>query len=269
MTASRKLQIVSSQTKELLVKNDVGFKSIQSQIESFHSSQNVSRSSYEIQLANIEGHLSNLQKQLYFDKFTTRKVSNAGERVEAADILSPCSRRKSYVDLRPLGQIVFDYEAAAKRGSRRPSAYRLTYTFIPPAWLSYLILHWDLHVQKMSSRPPRLSFSLSPMRYNPSSELKAAVTRFDTPSLYRLFGEGRAHPTDYIVQRRPITLLEVDPKVPMCLMLSKYSSRRSLHELIDLPMKLLKCIDILSKSVAETTIPSKSQDSKRYNLTLF
>lgn len=215
MTGSRILHDVLRQTNELSVKNDAGFRAIQSQMKSFCSSQHVSRSIYQSKSANHESHLGKLQEQLYFEKPVPDGVYNTRERVVTANMQSPCPRRKSYVDLLIFGQISSSCRATARQGSRWPSINHLTYTFIPPAWLSYLVLHWDLHIHKTFNRPPKISLSISPIRYNPSRELKAAVTRFDTLGLRRLFQEGHAHPKDYIVQRRPVTLLEVGLEVPL------------------------------------------------------
>lgn len=56
---------------------------------------------------------------------------------------------------------------------------------------------------------PQITISLSPIRYNSNRELKAVITNFDIAGLQRLFRTGLARPTDYVLDRRPISLLEV------------------------------------------------------------
>ncbi len=142
----------------------------------------------------------------------------------------PRTYRKTYLDLGLFGQVASSRSITVGKRSNGPCHYHYTFTFTPPPWLSILVLHWDLHINSVLNRPPRLSFSLSPICYNPSQELKAAITTFDLPKLQRLFREGLAQPTDYIVQRRPVSLLEVCISVVFESSLSHFSSRHLLHE---------------------------------------
>ena len=127
--------------------------------------------------------------------------------VVARDAQSPRAYRKTYLDLGLFGQVASSRSITA--GKKSNGLFHYTFTFTAPSWLTILVLHWDLQIHGVLNRPPTLSFSLSPIRYNPSQELIAAITTFDLPVLQRLFREGLAQPTDYIVQRRPVSLLEV------------------------------------------------------------
>ena len=133
----------------------------------------------------------------------------AQDAVVARDAQFPCVYRKIFLDLGLFGQVVSSRSTNAGKRLNGPYYYHSTFTFIPPLWLSALVLHWHLRVESVLNRPPTLSFSLSPVRYNPSQELKIAITTFDLPGLQRLFRERLAQPTDYVVQRRPVSLLEV------------------------------------------------------------
>ena len=144
------------------------------------------------------------------------------------DLQRTSGHPKYFFDLSMFGQVVTSCRPTSRQRSRRRSFYHFTYTFVPPMWLSNMILHWDLRLQKMLHSPPRISLSLVPIRYNPSRELKAAVIDLDTSKLHRLFRDGLAHPTDHIVQRRPITLFEVGPKVPLEVVPSNFAFRHSL-----------------------------------------
>lgn len=150
--------------------------------------------------------------------------------VVARNAQFPRAYRKTYLDLGLFGQVASSRSITVGKRSNGPYHYHSTFTFTPPPWLSILVLHWDLQITSVHNRPPRLSFSLSPIRYNPSQELKAAITTFDLPGLQRLFREGLAQPTDYIVQRRPVSLLEVCLAVNFESGLSHFSSRHLLHE---------------------------------------
>ena len=149
---------------------------------------------------------------------------SAQDIVVARDAQFPRAYRKTYLYLGLFGQVTSSHSITAGKRSNGPYLYHSTFTFIPPSWLSTLVLHWDLQINSVLNRPPRLSFSLSPIRYNPSQELKAAITTFDLPGLQRLFREGLAQPTDYIVQRRPVSLLEVCLPVKLESGLSRFSS---------------------------------------------
>ncbi len=172
------------------------------------------RALYQSKITEIEGRLGLLQGRLLVNDSLTPKTDSVMERVVAGGSQFPGAHRKSYIDLMLFGQVASGHNIADGNRSRRPSVYHSTFTFIPPLWLSQLVLHWDLWIQRSSSHFPKISFSLSPIRYNPSHELMNAITNFDTSELHRLFREGHAHPADYIVQRRPVSIFEVCSSYP-------------------------------------------------------
>ena len=141
----------------------------------------------------------------------------------ARDAQFPRAYRKTYLDLGLFGQIASSRSINAGNRLNGPCYHHSTFIFIPPLWLSTLTLYWDLQINSVLNRPPRLSFSLSPVRYNPSPELKTAITTFDLTGLQRLFREGLAQPTDYIVQRKPVSLFEV------CLPVNRESGLSQFH----------------------------------------
>ena len=202
---SRKLQNVSQQTTELLANNHIWFK-------------------------NIDSRLVHLQQRLGADATMMRGGRSVQDNFVARDAQFPGAYRKTYLDLGLFGQVASSRSITAGKRSNGPYHYHSTFTFTPPPWLSTLVLHWDLQIHSVFDRAPRLSLSLSPIRYNPSQDLKAAITTFDISGLQRLFREGLAQPTDYIVQRRPVSLLEVCLLVNFESGLSHFSSRHSLHE---------------------------------------
>ena len=150
--------------------------------------------------------------------------------VVARDAQSPRACRKTYLNLGLFGQVASSRSISAGKRSNGLYHYHSTFTFTPPSWLSTLVLHWNLSINSLLNRPPMLSFSLSPIRYNPNQDLNAAISTFDLPGLQRLFREGLAQPTDYIVQRRPVSLLEVCLPVSCESGSSHFSSRHLLHE---------------------------------------
>ena len=155
---------------------------------------------------------------------------SAQDIVVARDAQLPRAYRKIYLYLGLFGQVASSRSITTGKRSNGPYHFHSTFTFIPPSWLSRLVLHWDLQIDSVLNRTPRLSFSLSPVRYNPNKELKAALTTFDLPGLQRLFREGHTQPTDYIVQRRPVSLLEVCLPISLESGLSHFSFRHLLHE---------------------------------------
>ena len=209
MTASRKIQNVSKQMSELLANNHKWFNNIDSRLESFCSSQSNIRAFHQDKFITIEDRLIHLQQRLSADTTTVRGGRSAQDDVVARDPQFSCALRRTYLDLGIFGQIASSRSIDAGKRLSRPNHYQSTFTFIPPSWLSALVLQWDIQIKNVLNRPPRLSISLSPIRYNPSQELKDAITTFDLPVLQQLFQEGLAHPTDYIIQRRPVSLLEV------------------------------------------------------------
>ena len=109
-----------------------------------------------------------------------------------------------------LGQIAISQKPASGKKSNRPNVYRSSVTFTPPSWLSSVALRWDFEIRKvLGCGLPKLTLSLTPVRYNPDPELKAAIVNFDILQLQRLFREGIARPTDHVVIRKPVSLLEV------------------------------------------------------------
>ena len=228
--ASRKLQDVSKQTTELLANNHTWFKNIDSRLESFCSSQSKIQMFHQNKLTNIEDRLIRLQQRLGADTTMMHGGRSVQDILVARDAQFPRAYRKTYLDLGIFGQVASSRSITTGKGCIGPFHYRFTFTFTPPSWLSMLVLHWDLQINSVLNRPPGLSFSLSPIRYNPNQELKAAITTFDLPGLQRLFRDGLARPTDYIVQRRPVSLLEVCLSVNFESGLSHFSSRHLLHE---------------------------------------
>jgi hypothetical protein len=115
----------------------------------------------------------------------------------------------------PLGQIVISQKSISRKKSNRPNVYRSSLTFTPPSWLSSVTLRWDFETRKVvGGGLPKLTLSLTPVRCNPDPELKAAIVNFDISQLQRLFREGIARPTDHVVIRRPVSLLEVGFPAP-------------------------------------------------------
>lgn len=95
------------------------------------------------------------------------------------------------------------------RWSNESKTRHYCFTFVPPSWLSRLIIHWDLQLYQSASGFPSMTLRLSPLVCNTNPRLKAAINQFDVGNLQSLFRGGLARPTDYIFHRRPMTLLEV------------------------------------------------------------
>ncbi len=212
MTASRKLYDVSLQTADLLAKTDAGLGAIHSNLTALCSSQNFERKLCQGALTTIEYRLCDLQGQLGVDTVTMRR-RDVGKSVVAKNLQLPSTYRRNCIDLMLLGKVISSCNLTARRGSSGRTVCHCSFTFIPPPWFSHLVLHWDLQIRRTVSNFPGMTVSLSPIRYNPSRELKAAVTNFDIPGLQRLFREGLARPTDYVFHRRPISLLEVSFRI--------------------------------------------------------
>lgn len=171
-----------------------------------------------------------MQQRLGADTTMMRGGRSVHDIVVPRNSQSPGAYRRTYLDLGLFGQVVSSRNITPGKRSNGPYHYHSTFTFTPPLWLSTLVLDWNLQISSVLNRPPRLSISLSPIRYNPNQDLKAAITTFDVPGLQRLFQEGLARPTDYIVQRRPVSLFEVCLPVSFESGSSHFSSRHLLHE---------------------------------------
>ena len=150
------------------------------------------------------------------------------------------------------------HNLVTSKESNEPTVRHLSFTFIPPPWISRIVLHWNLQIQKTLSGLPKISVSLSPLRYNANQKLKAAVTSFDIPGLQRVFREGLARPTDYILQRKPISILEVCWQASIKVNAFNINGRYLLHERISRTTKLLQCTGIYSKKAVAMATPCKS-----------
>ena len=158
----------------------------------------------------------------------------------------------------PLGEIVVNQKSIL--GKRRDciKIHQTSLTFTPPSWLSSIALRWDLGISTVISGLPRLTISLSPIRYNPSPELKSATVNFDILGLQRLFHMGIARPTDQVILRRPVSLLEVSPSALSCwnVVHNYCMTRPLLHESRNrtAATSLLRCTSFSSRKVVSKTI---------------
>ena len=191
-----------------MAKTDAGLEAIHSDLEALHSSQDFQRNHYQGALATIEKRLCALQDQLGVDT-ARRRRGEVGKSVVAKDFRSLSSHRRTCIDLVLLGRVILSHNFLARKEGSQPTAYHCAFTFIPPPWLSHLILQWEMQVQGLASKLPQITVSLCPIRYNSNRELKAAITNLDIAGLQRLFRTGLARPTDYVLDRRPVSLLEV------------------------------------------------------------
>ena len=150
-----------------------------------------------------------LQGQVVYNLTRVHREGIASFRDVAADShISPWNGRSRHFALPP-GQIAVIQKTVSGRKPDSPKMHHASLTFTPPSWLSSVSIRWDLDVRTVVGGLPRLSLSLSPVHYNPSPELKAATINFDVVELQRLFHEGIARPTDQVMLRRPVSLLEV------------------------------------------------------------
>jgi len=211
MVASRRLQNFTEKTTELLASSNLWFKNIDTRLETFCSSQIDRRTLYQDKMINIEDRLIYLQQRLGAGTMLMGQGRSVQDVVATKAAERPRAYRKLYLDLGLCGQVASSRSITAGKRSNEPKQYNhhYTFTFTPPQWLSNLVLRWDLRIKSVLNRPPSIRVSLSPILYNPNQDLKAAITTFDLPGLQRLFREGLAQPTDYIIQRKPISLLEV------------------------------------------------------------
>lgn len=94
-----------------------------------------------------------------------------------------------------------------KCGRRSSVTHRLT--FVPPQWLSKLILQWEVKLDRVNGGFPALGISLNPIRYNSDPRLITAIKSYDAMQLRKLIDGGLARADDYILlRRRPVLLLE-------------------------------------------------------------
>ncbi|KAF2183907.1 hypothetical protein K469DRAFT_710266, partial [Zopfia rhizophila CBS 207.26] len=102
---------------------------------------------------------------------------------------------------------VFHGHGHRKSGQRSSLNYYLT--FIPPRWLSSLILQWEFRFHHADHSFPALGVSLSPIRYNSHPRLVKAIKSCNALDLQELFRCGIARADDYLLLRgRPTLLLE-------------------------------------------------------------
>jgi hypothetical protein len=181
-----------------------------------HSSQNIHHKLHQSALANIDGRLRVIQGQLSVHpgraSGSRHKGGIAGNRVISGRCHAAVVTRRAQHFSLPFWKVVTTYMynsiAAEKRSHNHRARYILA--FIPPPWLSYVVLQWELQMcRTIGGGLPGINLSLTPISYNPNPELKAAITNFDIAALQGLFREGVARPTDYVLLRKPMSLLEV------------------------------------------------------------
>ena len=175
-----------------------------------HSRLKSQSAEHEVQintLTRMEDQLLELQDQLKGETINMPK-GGVARSVGAGKYQSSCIHPKRQTYSSPFGKIVTGRPILG-RWSDGSRARHCTFTFVPPPWLSRLIIHWEFQLYKTTSGFPSMTMRLSPLVYNTSPRLKAALNQFDVGELQSLFREGLARPTDYIFHRRPMTLLEV------------------------------------------------------------
>ena len=110
----------------------------------------------------------------------------------------------------PLGNLLVKYEVVREVDGTRESQHRCSLIFVPPRWLGSAALGWEFRASHSAScRLPGLGISLSPMVYNRSPELRSAIVKFDVEMVMRLMRSGAARLSDYLPDKKPVTLLEV------------------------------------------------------------
>lgn len=186
----------------------MGLGTIHSSLAALCSSQDSERKNCQGALTTIEHRLCDLQAKLGVDAITMRR-GDVGKSILTKNFQLPATYQRNYTDLMLLGKLISSRNLVATKGPNGSTVFHWTLTFIPPSWFSHLVLHWDILIQRAVSNYPRITMSLSPIRYNASRELKAAIANLDISGLQRLFREGLARPTDFVLYRRPITILEV------------------------------------------------------------
>ncbi|KAH0542506.1 hypothetical protein FGG08_003102 [Glutinoglossum americanum] len=209
--SNRKLDAISNRAAQLSAISSARFEFVCSALTNLHSSQNAQHKLHQSALTNIEGHLQKLQGQLSLSAVHPSRISSSGRSASGRAAASNCHAtavigRTQHFSL-PFWKVVTTHNSAVEKGSR--SRHRHILTFVPPPWLSYIVLQWEFQMcEATGGGLPRMSLSLTPVSYNPSPEFRAAITNFDIAELRRLFREGAARPTDYVLLRKPMSLLE-------------------------------------------------------------
>lgn len=190
-----------------MTRNNVEFGMIHSSLKRLNKSQSAEHEVQIKALTRVESQLLELQDQL---KGETVGIPKEGvvRSVGAGKCQVSCIYQKRQTYYLPFGTIITGRPMFG-RWSDGSRTRHCTFTFVPPPWLSRLIIHWELQLNRITSGFPSMTMRLSPIVYNTSPRLKAAINRFDVGELQSLFREGLARPTDYIFHRRPMTLLEV------------------------------------------------------------
>lgn len=183
------------------------FGMIHSGLKRLSTSQNAEHEVQIKTLTRMEGQLVELHDQLKGEVASMPKrgfVRSVG--ADNSQFSGIYHKRQTYY--LPFGKLVTGRPMFG-RWSDESQTRHCTFTFVPPSWLSRLIIHWDLQLYKTASGLPSMTMRLSPLVCNSNPRLKAAINQFDVGELQSLFRGGLARPTDYIFYRRPMTLLEV------------------------------------------------------------
>ena len=180
---------------------------IHSGLERLNTYQNADHGVQIKTLMRMEGQLIELQDQLKGEMVGMPKRGLVrGVGMGNGQFSGVYHKRQTYY--LPFGKMVTGRPMFG-RWSNKSQTRRCTFTFVPPSWLSRLIIHWDLQLYRTASGLPSMTMRLSPLVCNTNPRLKAAINQFDIGELQSLFRGGLARPTDVIFHRRPMTLLEV------------------------------------------------------------
>src|SRR5579862_7049125 len=213
---SRKLDATSNRKAQLSTMSNARLEFVSSSLLNLHSSQNIHHRLHQSTLVSIDGRLREMQGRLGLGAVHPGRAPSSKHRGSAGNqaIASHCDAavvaRRAHRFSLPFWKVITTYNSTAvEKGSHSHQA-RHTLAFIPPRWLSYVVLQWELRMCRgIDGGLLGMALSLTPVSYNPNPEFKAAITNFDIAALRGLFRDGIARSTDHVLLRKPMSLLEV------------------------------------------------------------
>ncbi|MCJ1368183.1 hypothetical protein MMC16_007324, partial [Acarospora aff. strigata] len=211
LISDQKLETFSQQTTKLVDVSNSAFQTVCSKIASAEASNHERHELQQLGIARVDERLQLLQRQLQLGAVrpnsslscsTTIGNRKGGglQKTMAATIYWS----SLYCTL-PIGilrvKVTKSRESSAsdKAAAQESEQSRISLTFVPPPWLSSIMLQCDLQIShNFQSSRSSLMFNITPFSVNDNPLLRRVIMDNDVAGLQALFTAGLARRTDYI-----------------------------------------------------------------------
>lgn len=205
---TEKLGEISQRQKTSMDTNEAGFRAIQSSMVSASSSSFQEHKTTHAMLSQYQGYVQQILRDRITFGTAQRIIHPTSTRTPAVDHTTTettvfwkyCFHRL------PIGTLHTHLKKTRKLRSSRRSAPQgrikseIAVEFVPPPWLSSVVIQFSTKLScDLIGSQWRWGATLEPLTVNNSPYFLQAVESCDVEGVRRLFAEGLAKPTDYII----------------------------------------------------------------------